>query len=466
MQLGSSFRDPSGFVFTRDGRVYRQVNQVYREQYDRLGQPGGLYAKLSERGWMVPHQEVATAPADPGPAYKVLQPEKVPLISYPYEWCFSQLREAALLTLQIQQFALAHGCSLKDATAYNIQFRGWRPVFIDTLSFETYRDGEPWVAYRQFCQHFLAPLALGALKDIRLTQLLRVHLDGIPLDLASKLLPRGSWWNFGLLAHLHLHARSQSKYSDAATRQPARKTHLPKSRLLALLKNLENCVRGLKWRGGATEWGNYYDETNYSDTGMKSKRARVAAFVAAIGPATIWDLGANTGVFTQVALEAAKAAAPGGLPYAAAFDIDPVAVEKNYLRARAEKNERLLPLLLDLTNPSPSLGWSAAERDGLLERGPVDACLALALVHHLAIGNNVPLVRVAQFFRRVTRNLVIEFVPKSDSQVQRMLATREDVFPDYTRAGFEAAFRQCFAQRGAEPVENSERMLYWFSAEG
>jgi hypothetical protein len=195
--LVSSFRDPSGFLFIREGILYRQVNQVYREDYSRL-MDSGLYEKLVKNGLLITHAETDIQPADGVLSYKVICPERVPFISYPYEWSFGQLQDAALATLSIQRRALKLGMSLKDASAYNIQFPKGKAMLIDTLSFEQYQEGEPWVAYRQFCQHFLAPLALMAYKDVRLNQLLRIYIDGIPLDLASKLLPRSTRWNLGL----------------------------------------------------------------------------------------------------------------------------------------------------------------------------------------------------------------------------------------------------------------------------
>src|SRR6185436_4959816 len=187
-QLSASFRDPSGFLFSRGGILYRQVNRAYQKEYARLME-SGLYEKLVKAGLLIPHVEVDQPPAVEVDALKVIQPDRVPFISYPYEWSFGQLKSAALATLSIQKRALKMGMSLKDASAYNIQFVHGKATLIDTLSFEVYEEGEPWVAYRQFCQHFLAPLALMALKDVRLNQLLRVYIDGVPLDLVSELLP-------------------------------------------------------------------------------------------------------------------------------------------------------------------------------------------------------------------------------------------------------------------------------------
>ena len=213
-KLPASFRDPSGFLFFQEDILYRQVNLVYQENFNRLVE-SGLYDHLVNSGKLISHKETELPPPEPETAYKVIQPEQLSFISYPYEWSFSQLKDAALLTLDIQKRALQHGMTLKDSSAYNIQFppEDAKPVLIDTLSFEVYQEGSPWVAYRQFCQHFLAPLALMCFTDERLSQLLRVYIDGISLDLAGSLLPRRTKFNFGLLTHIHLHAAAQKRYA-------------------------------------------------------------------------------------------------------------------------------------------------------------------------------------------------------------------------------------------------------------
>jgi hypothetical protein len=450
-QLSASFRDPSGFLFSRGGILYRQVNHRYEQEYARLME-SGLYEKLVKARLLIPHVEVDQLPADPQgeSAYKIIQPERVPFISYPYEWSFGQLKDAALATLSIQRRALKVGMSLKDASAYNIQFVRGKTTLIDTLSFEIYKEGQPWVAYRQFCQHFLAPLALMALKDIRLNQLLRVYIDGVPLDLASELLPFKTRLNFGLLTNIHLHAGAQKKYSGAEVK--SRAGTMSKQAMIGLIDSLDSTVRKLNWNPGGTEWGNYYDITNYSDAAFEHKKQLVSEWAARVKPALVWDLGANNGVFSRVA--------GGAGAYVVSSDIDPTAVEQNYRQMKAEKTENLLPLLLDLTNPSPSIGWANAERDAFGARGPAEMVLALAFIHHLAISNNVPLLQLADFFAKTGKWLVIEFVPKSDSQVQKLLVSREDIFPNYTREGFESAFQQRFKICEAVNVHESERVLY------
>ena len=445
----ASFRDPSGFLFTRDGVLYRQVNSVCRADYDLL-MSSGLYDRLSGRNLLIGHDEADVAPALPEMAYKVLRPERVAFISYPYEWCFSELKDAALTTLRIQKIALDHGMSLKDCSAYNIQFHRGRPVFIDSLSFEKCREGRPWVAYRQFCRHFLAPLALMSYTDVRLGQLLRVNIDGVPLDLAAGLLPRRTKLRFSLLAHIHLHAAGEARHAHDAQAPHLRK--MGRMAMTGLIDSLENAVRKLTWKPRGTEWGKYYTFTNYSPEALEEKKRLVGRFLDGADPKSVWDLGANVGLFSRIASDR-------GIP-TVAFDMDPAAVEKNYLQTVAVSEINLLPLLQDLTNPSSSIGWSCSERMSLGERGPADCVLALALVHHLAISNNVPLDRMAEFLSGLCCFLIVEFVPKSDSQISRMLATREDVFPRYTQDGFERAFQQHFTIQKTSPIGQTERTLY------
>jgi len=448
-QLPSSFRDPSGFLFRQDGVIYRQVNLVYKDNYDHF-MDSGLYQALVDDNLLIPHVEVGIESPVPELAYRVIKPEPIPFISYPYEWCFSQLRDAALTTLKVQRKALDFGMSLRDSSSYNIQFKNGRPIFIDTLSFGKYREGEPWVAYRQFCQHFLAPLALMSYKDIRLSQLLGIHIDGLPLDLTACLLPWRTRLRFSLLSHIHLHARSQRHFADKPINVGQQR--MSRYAFLGILNSLESIVRKLKWQPGGTEWADYYQDTNYSPQAFEHKKTIVADFLDKIRPATVWDLGANVGIFSRLASDR-------GIP-TVSFDVDPAAVEKNYLDYVARGDTSILPLVIDLTNPSPGIGWENKERMSLKERGPADAVLALALVHHLAISNNVPLSRIAGFLSDICHWLIIEFVPKTDSQIQRLLATREDIFPDYTRQAFEQEFGRYFTISDSADIRESQRTLY------
>ncbi len=452
--IPSSFRDPSGFVFTEAACIFRQINDVGIEDF-RLLYSSGLYRALTGKGWLVPHTEVTNDATGSSTAALVIQPQKIEHISYPYEWCFSQLKDAALLTLNIQLLALKHGMTLKDASAYNVQFNGSSPVLIDTLSFTRYEEGKPWVAYRQFCQHFLAPLLLICKCDMRLSQLYKVHIDGIPLDLASRLLPGRTWFSLGILLNLHLHSRAQQNFAASIDTGITRRKYRPLSRagMLGIVTGLKSLIQGLDWNPTGTEWANYYSATNYTERAFELKRAIIDTFLDTIQPKNVWDIGGNTGVFSRLS-------SSRGIP-TVSFDIDPAAIEISYRQAKKEKNQSLIPLIIDLTNPSSGIGWSNQERQTLAERGPVDCIFALALVHHLAISNNVPLTMISSYLASLGKHLIIEFVPKSDSQVKRLLSSREDIFDTYNIEGFERAFSQNFVIREKVPVNDSERTIYW-----
>lgn len=451
-KLGASFRDPSGYLYKdKSGKLIRYVSRSYAADYDLLMQ-SGLYQALQEQGLLISHKEVDKKTKNPD-CYKLVEPRIVQFISYPYEWSFSQLKDAALTTIKIQRIALRHGMVLKDASAYNIQFVDGRPMLIDTLSFERYKPGEPWVAYRQFCQHFLAPLALASYVDVRLLKLLREYIDGIPIDLAAGLLPTRTRLKPGLGLNIHLHAKTQRKYADS---NKTKRTKINPRALNNLIQSLERLVESLKWKPASTEWGDYYSFTNYSDEAFKAKAAIVKKLIKRAKPKSVWDLGANIGEFSRLASEQEI--------FTLAADVDPTAVEKNYLQVKQQGEASLLPLLIDLTSPTPDLGWANEERDSLTKRGPADLIMALALIHHLAISNNLPLVEVAKYFSTLGEYLIIEFIPKADSQVQKLLVSRKDIFDNYHQAGFEAAFGQYYKLVEAAKVKGSKRTIYLFEA--
>ena len=275
--VAGSFRDPAGFVFRRNGTILRHVAESYGPVYDRLV-ASGLYQNLVRDGLLLPHEEVPVGPEDKN-AHRILQPVEVPFVSYPYEWCFSQLRDSALVTLDIQIRAIEFQMSLKDASAYNIQLAGGRPVLVDSLSFEEYEEGYPWVAYKQFCQHFLAPLALMALRDVSLGRLLEIHLDGIPLELAARLLPLRSRLRPGLAMHLFSHARLQSRHAGAKMTREEFRGRMSRGGLLTILNNLRSTVRSLGWDPKVSAWSDYYQGESYDEAGFASKRRLVAEYL-------------------------------------------------------------------------------------------------------------------------------------------------------------------------------------------
>jgi ribosomal protein L11 methylase PrmA len=449
----ASFRDPAGFVFRRDGILYRQIQPPAAADWEAY-RTSGLHARLTADRLVVDHEEAPSELAALPGAVAVIRPRMLDLISYPYEWSFSQLKDAALLTLELQARALDAGMRLKDASAYNVQLEDGRPLLIDSLSFEVADVTEPWPAYRQFCEHFLAPLALMAHRDARCGLMLRDFIDGIPLDFATALLPGRTRLNLGLASHLHLHAGAQRRAARDAG--PAPDAPVPARRISAtgqraLLDSLRRTVEGLRWRPTG-HWAGYAGATSYSEAATSSKAQIVREMLDAVGGRAAWDLGANTGAYSAIAADAGYRVT--------AWDQDAASVEAHWLRLRGGTGTAILPLICDLSNPSPSLGWGLEERRSFLERGEPEVLLALALVHHLAIGNNVPLAGIARFFARVASSAIVEFVPKEDPMTRRLLAARRDIFDGYTIEGFRAAFGEAFDILRETPITDSPRTLF------
>ncbi|RYG68437.1 SAM-dependent methyltransferase, partial [bacterium] len=371
--------------------MLRQVNPSFATHLDLLKSSGILDSGLTlPVEWLGP--EAGATPE----AIETMRPEPLEFVSHPYEWSFGMLKDAALLTLDLALAARERNLVLKDASAYNVQFQGGAPVHIDSLSFETIVPGEPWVAYGQFCRHFLAPLALMARVDPDLLGLLRIHLDGIPLPLAASLLPGTSKFNAGLAVHLHAHARASGARAEADPGSgPKRAATLSETGHRALLDSLRKTVEGLTWTPEGTTWADYTGDNNYEGESYAAKKSLVGEMLDVVkadatGIGVCWDLGANTGDFSRLAAERGFRTL--------SLDLDPGAVERNYRAVRERGETRLLPLLQDFSNPSPDLGWAQSERQGLLARADADAILALALIHHLRIGGLVPLTRVAELF--------------------------------------------------------------------
>ena len=448
--IGGSFKDPSGFVFSKDGEIYRQINFTYKNNYEMFMRCG-LYDKLVEANTLIPHREVSGEAQNSNIAYKIIKPERISFISYPYEWCFGQLKDAALLTLNLQKTALDFDMTLKDASAFNIQFVKGNPKLIDTLSFEKYDEGEPWIAYKQFCEHFLGPLVLMAFKDYRLSQLFKVFINGIPLDLVSSVLPKTSWLNPGIFIHIHLHSKAQKKYEER--RIFSKKVFFSKTHFYALIDNLQSVVEKLKLNKKHSHWKDYYVSNNYSPHSFEFKKSVILDFIDILKPFNVWDLGCNTGGFSEIA--ASKNIET------IAFDNDFFCIEDIYNKSKFEK---ILPLFLDLLNPTPSLGWANLERDSLIKRGPADLVMALALIHHLAISCNIPFIKIADFFSKICNWLIIEFVEKEDSMAQKLFNSRKDIFPHYNSENFKATFEKKFITEKTVEIPGSHRTLYLMRA--
>lgn len=449
----SSFRDPSGFIFTHNETIYRQINHRYTDHYDWFVK-SGLYADLVKNNWLIEHSET-NMPVQSETGYKVIQPEPVRHISYPYEWSFSQLKDAALLTLTIAKRSLSFKMMLKDATPFNVQFVKGTPIFIDTLSFEKYKTGEPWVAYRQFCETFLAPLALMSFCNELAQGRLITNIHGLSIKDTSAKLPLRSYLHSGILMHIHFQGWFQGNAS--APKESKSKRALPEQQLLAMLTHLENTIKGLTPKENKGVWGAYYQTGVLDQEYVTEKTTIMERFIKRnkTSYASAIDLGSNSGHFSTLL--------SGHEIDVVAVDSEHSCIDELYRTCTAKKIKNVLPLLIDLTNPTPSIGWMNTERASFMERYKADLVVALALVHHLVIGRNVPFEKVAQFCAQLGEDLIIEFIPKSDPKVQLLLANREDVFEHYTQQHFCNAFLGCFNLREEVPIEGTERTLYLFT---
>ena len=445
-RLTSSFRDSAGYVFERDKELYRQILPAGRQAFDHLMQ-SGMAERLISQGKMAAFK--VDAENDLGP---VLRISRLPFITYPYEWSFSQLKDAALLTIELMQEALSCGMVLKDASAFNIAFRKCRPVFLDHTSFEMYKDGMPWRAYRQFTMQFIVPLMLMQKVDLRCLGLLRQDIGGIPMDFASRLLPCYTWLQPNCLLHIHLHALFERKYSsDKAARNAS---FFPKKRLFALLESIQECLSSLKVPKQATEWARYYSDNSYSASSFEYKKQAVNTFCAGEKVKCGIDLGANCGVFTKIAAEHADSVI--------AADFDARAVEALYQMGKTQASD-IQPMLLDLNNPSPNIGVLNSERDSFLKRTKADCALGLALLHHLRITGNWSLGQIVSLFDSLAPRVLVEFVPLSDVQTQRLMRGREEIYQDWTLENLRAAFMEKYGSCDVMAMPQSERVLLAFA---
>jgi hypothetical protein len=442
----SSYRDPSGFIFEKEGVLYRQVNVCFKEHYDHFIQ-SGCYKHLAEKNLLIPHEQVNEHLTGDDNYYTTLKPEKIDFISYPYEWSFDMLKDAALLTLLLVKEVLSFDMILKDATPYNIQWHKGRLLFIDSLSFEKYKE-TPWIAYRQFCETFLGPLLLMHYSKYPLQQLQLSWPDGIPLDVIRSLLPGRSRFSLYTYLHIHLHAKiSKQKNGENNT---IRK--LSKQKLLNLISSLELLVKKLRLPSRQSTWSGYYKEASQRNDYLDQKKKIIYAWLDNLTVKTAADLGANEGEFSR--LLASKNI------WTLSADFDPYCINKLYGLLKSTNEKNIHPLIIDLSSPSPGIGVNNEERDSFTGRTKVDVVLGLALVHHLAIGKNIPFTFIADFFHRIASYLIIEFVPAEDEKVKFMLAQKTNSYTNYNRTGFELSFERYFTIEKKEPIPGSGRTLY------
>ena len=443
----ASFKDPAGFIFEANGKIFRQVNKVYSLQYQHLME-SGLYSQLVKNNQLISHTSITENLTGDEEWFHTLLPEQLSFISYPYEWCFDQLKDAALLTLSVLRTSLDKGMILKDATPFNIQFLNGKPLFIDTLSFDRYDETLPWIAYRQFCETFLFPLYLEHYLKIDCIKLLSNYIHGIPVDVTAKLLPWKSKWNLGVRLHVLLQNNVRIRNTTNKTQST-----FSKQKLLNLITHLESIIRNLSsGYPPISTWSNYYDETILGKEYLNQKEAILKKFLGSISYKSVIDLGANDGHFSRLLANENK--------MVLAVDSDSRCINNLYQSIKGEKLTNILPLIIDFSNPSPAIGFNNTERSSFDQRAKSDLVLALALIHHLVIGKNIPLTELAAHFASMAPQLIIEFVPKEDEKVKQLLSGRADIFSTYDAASFEAFFSRYYKILAKELIPGTTRILY------
>jgi SAM-dependent methyltransferase len=460
----ASFRDPGGRVFYDGDQVLRGLSPAAAAEWLALARTE-FFPRFVAEGRIVATEETGAGETGAGETGAgedgwdvVLRHERIPFVSYPFEWSFAMLRDAALLHLSIVRAALAEGLTTKDGTAYNLQWRGAAPVFIDVGSFERARDGEPWAGYRQFCQTMLYPLMAQAHLGVDFQPWLRAAVDGIEPAQMRKVFGGFRRFKAGVLKHVHLHDAVQSrnaKTSTGAVRAELRDAGFNRELVLATVRALEKLVGKLEWRPPASHWTAYQQTCTYSD----EDRAVKAEFVEKAAAGMVLDLGANDGTYSRIAAKKAS--------YVVAVESDAAVVDELYRKLRADGETRILPLVMDLADPSPGIGWRGRERAPFAERADADLVLALAVIHHLAIGRNVPLPEVVDALAGLGRRVVVEFVEPDDPMARRLLANKpEGLFPDYRRDAFEKLLAERFTVEHRQELPSGTRTLYFGQSHG
>lgn len=444
----SSFRDPSGYVFMEDNSVKRVINPIYFEQFKALTDTG-FYRTLFEKKYLIPHET-----SSENQEQITIEAQKIPFVSYPYEWSFLQYKYAALLTLKIQKLSLENNFTLKDASAFNITFYEGKPIFIDTLSFDFYQKNNPWLAYKQFIMHFLGPLVLAKYFGQDHLKTLSHQLEGISLQKLSKLLPLKSFFSPTILTNIHLLAKYDKKYeSDKKTVN----NNLSKASQIKLLDGLYDYILNLSVNEN-TEWDHYYNQINYNDVAYQFKKEFVKDWFLSIKGKSLIDIGGNDGTFSRELKDVAN--------LIIVADVDPNAVEQNYKQIIKNKENNILPIVADVLNPASNYGFNNQERFSFIDRvkdSNLDGCLALAVIHHITLSGNIPFSLSAQFFSKMAPNLLIEFPTRADSWVQFLLDSKREFknhFDFYNEENFEKEYAVYFEIIKKEKIASSARVLY------
>lgn len=443
-----SFRDPNGQIYRYQQRILRRIAPSAVNEFHDLRQCGFIQ-QLIQSQRLLPESLIA-------PPSELVQSEQelwlehppLPFISYPYEWTFSALKNAAVFQLELLQDALQNNIILSDASAYNIQFIGAQPVFIDHLSFRRYESGQLWQGHRQFCQQLLYPLWLSAWCKLPYQTWYRGQPQGIANELFLPLLP----WHKKCLKQPLLHSVLPHWLEKSAAATPLqKKPKLPKTTLVSMLQQLQKNIESLKPSLPSSAWQGYQKTPYFSAEQQAFKQKVVTDFIQTLKPACLLDLGCNQGEFAALALQ-------HGANYVVGLDSDLNALEKAFQRAQDQKLA-FLPIYMDLADPSPNQGFAELERLGLNQRARFDALLGLAILHHLMIGQNIPMNALCDWLTSLAPRGLIEFVPKQDPMVKSLLHYRQDIFTHYNWENFVTALEQKAMIKQITLIPDTERRL-------
>ncbi|MBV1923315.1 MAG: class I SAM-dependent methyltransferase [Flavobacteriaceae bacterium] len=448
----ASFRDPSGYMFYDGDSLRRSIQPIYFPQYKKLTE-SGFFKTLIKNNLLISHAETSVSDTE-----IIITPEKIPFITNPYEWSFEQYKQAALLTLKIQKFALSKGFILKDASSYNVTFHKGNPIFIDTLSFDFYEENTPWRAYKQFITHFLGPLVLAKFHGNDIFNMMQTHIDGIPVKLISSMLPSKTRLSSVLYPNIHLLAKMESKHNDDYKGE-TKIAKLSKKAHENILESLYNYISKLELKE-ATEWGDYYSKTNYDTDAFSKKKDLIRDWVLPLNADSLIDIGGNDGTFARTVLDS--------IPNILVTDIDRNAVDYNYKQVIKNKEKNMLPFVCDVLQPAPGIGFDNTERNSLIDRlkdFDPDVTLALALIHHITLSGNVPFEKSASFFASFSNYLLIEFPKREDSWVESLLVRKREFinhFDFYNEENFEKGFSAYFTLEKKTIVEGTQRIMYLY----